>query len=144
MPLQDHLGPNEQLLSQCEPLYATSTRIIYYRQTNKGEVVHSLPYGRIRRIETVMKPRHRLLIAGTLAVVGGLVLVSLGFITSVLAFLAAAVLIYLGGKGRLAYYQLHADGVRAEEEKLWRADFWRSATFIATVRQIVGELPEEL
>ena len=144
MSLQDHLHPGEQVLSQCQHFYATGQRIIRYEETRRGEVVKSVPYSQLRGIETVKEPRHNLLIMGTLAVPAGLALLYLRiiFFTSILVFLAAAALIYLGGAGKKAYYQIRVDGVPRNELKLWRVDFMQSGSFFATIRQIIGELPE--
>ena len=90
------------------------------------------------------------------------------FITFIPALMGGAALLALGARGKLGYYQLHirktstATPTALEanrgttirtfmqslglttpaEEARWRLDYAKAGSFLATIRTVIGELPE--
>ena len=141
MGIRDHLRPGETLISDHKPFYATSYRIILCQEKDGREEVWELPYTRLTSVEMVKLPHFKLMIAGTLAVVGGAMMTKLGLFTSWLAIAAGVGMLLFGAIGREAYYQLRAHGMTKEEEARWRLDRWGSGSFVSTIRSIIGERP---
>ena len=170
MSLQDVLTPGEKVLSECRPFYATSRRILRYDEGQGGGRVEELAYHDLAGVQVIRRPSHPMMIVGTLAVLSALYLATTRFIavTAFPAALAGGALLFIGARGRLGYYQLHTRkaasaafdetqggwrdlagkamevlGLRAPpEEARWRLDYSNGGSFIATLRTVVGELPE--
>ena len=172
MSLQDILMPGEKILSECRPFYATSRRIIRYDERVQGAPMVEVAYHQLTAVEVIRKPSHPMMLLGTLAVISAIFLTAIGliFITSLPALIAGVVLLVLGARGKLGYYRLHvrensaapaqpstseADlgttirsfmeymGVMTPaEEARWIMDYSKARSFIATVRNIRGEIPE--
>ncbi len=142
MDIRRRLRYGETLISDHHPYYATSQRVILYQEIEGRDEIWELPYARLTRVEVVKLPRHKMMIAGTLLVVGGAVMSTVGFITSWLAILAGIAAIAYGGIGREAYYQLHADGMTKEEAAKWRLVYFGSGSFVRTIRTVMGDRPD--
>ena len=168
MSLQDMLMPGERIVSECKPFYATSRRIMRYDEKEGGGPAE-IAYHQLTGVDIIRKPSHPMILFGTLCILATIFLTVTGliFITSVLALIAGAVLIGFGFRGKLGYYQLHIQkssrptsqesepdlmtSVRAlmeslglmtpNEEARRRLDYPRAGSFIATIRNITGELP---
>ncbi len=136
--------PGEEILSQFESFYATSRRVIHYRQKSRGEEFRELSYHRLASIETIKTPRHNLMMSGTVIIISAILLTYVGliFVTSIPVFLIGLFLIIYGGFGKEGYYQLHIYDAARGEERPWRVQYWGSSHFIATLRGIIGELPD--
>lgn len=168
MSLQDYLMPGEKILSECKPFYATSRRIMRYDEREGGGPTE-LAYQQLAGVELIRKPNHPMIILGLLCIFAAVLLTMAGliFFTSALALIGGGVLIVLGVRGTLGYYQLRTRqsdrpigqpletslgasflmlmeslGLRTpDEEARWRLEYQKAGSFIATVRNITGELP---
>ena len=164
------LVPGEKILSECRPFYATSRRIIRYDESSPREQVSEVDYQQITAVEIIRKPSHPTMLLGTLCVLAALFLGTTGFliVTAVPAAIGGIALVILGARGKLGYYQLHIRkqaapvatdpdgdlgstmvsfvgslGLRTPPDQLrWRLDYYQAGSFIATVRNVLGELPE--
>ena len=139
MDIRSRLRYGETLLSDHHPYYATSQRIILYQEVGGREEVWELPYARVTSVEVVKMPRHKMMVAGTLLIVGGAVMSTYGFITSFPAILAGIGALVYGGIGREAYYQFHANGMSKEEASRWRLVYWGSGSFVRTIQTVIGD-----
>ena len=139
MGIREHLRHEETIISDHHPYYATSQRVIHYQEIDGREELWELTYARLTSVEVVKLPRHKMMIAGTMLIIGGAVMSTIGFITSWLAILAGIGAIVYGGIGREAYYQLHANGMTKEEAARWRLVYWGSGSFIRTIRTVTGK-----
>ena len=170
--IQGILAPGETVLTGCGALYATSRRLIWYDGNGDGGRIEEVPYHQIAAVELVRKPSHPFMILGTIAILAAIFLTITGFIfiTAFLALAGGAALLIYGSKGNVAYYQLHINrtpspvpdlnrsewevtlqrlkgalGLKPSKEKedeRWRLDYLEGKSFIATVRNIKGSLPE--
>ena len=139
MGIRDHLREGEAIISDHSPFYATSYRIIHYQEKDGREEIYDLPYGRLSSVEVIKLPRHKVMIGGTLTVIGGAVMASYGFFTSWLAILVGVIGLIYGGIGRKAFYQFHARGMTQDEEAKWRLPYWGSGSFVRTIRIVTGD-----
>ena len=143
MGIRGRLRHEETIISDHHPYYATSQRVILLQEINGREELWELPYGRLTKVEVIKLPRHKMMIAGTMMIVGGAIMSSIGYFTSILALLGGICAIIYGGIGREAYYQLHADGMSKEEAARWRLVYWGSGSFIRTIRIVTGKNEED-
>ena len=143
MGIRGRLRHEETIISDHHPYYATSQRVILLQEINGREELWELPYGRLTKVEVIKLPRHKMMIAGTMMIVGGVIMSSIGYFTSILALVGGIGAIIYGGIGREAYYQLHADGMSKEEAARWRLVYWGSGSFIRTIRIVTGKNEED-
>lgn len=143
MDIRRHLRQGESVISDHEPFYATSQRVIHLVETNGVNEAWELPYARLTSVEVVKLPRHKMLIAGTLLVVSGAILTTVGYLTGWVTILVGVAAMGYGGIGREAYYQFHGHGMSEKEESLWRMVYWGSGSFIRTIRTVTGERPPD-
>ena len=155
------LMPGERILSECKPFYATSRRIIRYDDGLDGEPMAEITYPQLTGVQLARKPSHPLMLAGTVAILGAVFLTLVGviFFTSILALAGGIAMLAFGARGKVGYYRLLVQvpggttsrGLEAEpgsglgtimDEARWRLDYPQGGSFIATVRNIKGELPE--
>jgi len=140
MGIREQLRQGETVISDHQPYYATSHRVIRYEEIDGRVDLWELSYARLTSVEVIKMPRHKMMIAGTMLVVGGAIMsATLAFITSWFAILAGVGALIYGGIGREAYYQLHASGMTKEEAARWRLVYWGNASFIRTIRTAIGE-----
>ena len=170
MSVQDFLKPGEKILSVCKPLYATSQRIVRYDERMPGGPVDEIAYHELTGVELMWKPSHPMMILGTISIISALFLSLTGLIliTTVPALIIGVVLLGLGARGGPGYYRLRTRdssphpymtpehkqsitlltvmeylGLRtAVQETRWRMDYSKAGSFLATIRNIVGDLPE--
>ena len=143
MGIRGRLRHEETIISDHHPYYATSQRVILLQEINGREELWELPYGRLTRVEVVKLPRHKMMIAGTMMIVGGAIMSSIGYFTSILSLVGGIAAIIYGGIGREAYYQLHADDMTKEEAARWRLAYYGSGSFIRTIRTVTGKIDED-
>ena len=140
MSIRDHLRQGEAIISDHNPYYATSYRVIYYEEKDGNEELAELPYSRVTSVEVVKLARHRVMIAGTMMVIGGAILAATwNLIGSWLSIIAGIGVVIYGGIGREAYYQFKAEGMDKEEEARWRLAYWGNGSFVRTVQTVMGE-----
>jgi hypothetical protein len=138
--VQARLEPGERVVSTFGPYYATSSRVLLRLETETGAVVHELPYSRIEKIEQVKVSDHRMMAMGAvLAIAGFIASFGFGWITPLIAVFAGIALVFYGGTGKPAYYQLHGRGMSAQELLKWRIRYRGAGSFIASIRTIRGE-----
>ena len=142
MSVRDHLLGGEYILAQSPPLYVTTHRLIRYEEGPGGEEISHYPRERLESVEQERSPDHRIMILGTVVVLGGVYLLTLGFITSVLAIGVGVAGIFYGSTRGESYYQLHIHGVAQEEKARWQVGYRGSGRFIRTLHEILGEPPE--
>ncbi len=170
MSVENMLMPGERILSECKPFYATSRRIIRYDDGLDGEPMAEITYPQLTGVQLARKPSHPLMLAGTVAILGAVFLTLVGviFFTSILALAGGIAMLAFGARGKVGYYRLLVQvpggttsrGLEAEpgsglgtimealglkssdDEARWRLDYPQGGSFIATVRNIKGELPE--
>ncbi|MFH1560508.1 MAG: hypothetical protein ABID84_03765 [Chloroflexota bacterium] len=142
MGIREQLRPGETVISDHQPFYATSQRVIHYEEKDGKEDLWEISYARLTSVEVIKLPRHKVMIAGTMMIVGGAIMSTMGFITAWPALLVGIGVIIYGGIGREAYYQFHANGMTKEEAPRWRLAYWGNGSFIRTIRVITGERPE--
>ena len=140
MSIQDHLRQGEAIISDHNPYYATSFRVIHYLEKDGNEELSELSYSRLTSVEVVKLARHNVMIAGTMMVIGGAILAATwGLIGSWLSIIAGIGVVIYGGIGREAYYQFRAEDMDKEEEAKWRLAYWGSGSFVRTVKTAIGE-----
>ncbi len=170
MSLQDVLIPGEKVLSECKPLYATSRRIIRYDEGPGAEPMAELAYHQISGVQVRQQPSYFMMVFGALCLISALYLTLLGhiFITALPALVIGVVLMFFGAQGKFRYYQLRLRNVpppvttepetnwdttvrpfmesigvmTPAYEALWRLDYHSGGSFIATIRTVIGHLPE--
>ena len=139
MGIREQLREGETLISDHQPFYATSQRVIHYEEKDGREELYELSYSRLTSVKVIKVPRHKIMIAGSMLIIGGAIMSSVGYITSWLAILAGIGAIIYGGIGREAFYQFHANGMTKEEEARWRLVYWGNGSFVRTIRPIIGD-----
>ncbi len=139
--IRSHLRSGETIISDHRPFFATSQRVILIQ--NHHPRVVEIPYQTLSSIELVKEPLHKLMIAGTLMIIGGGILTTVVYITSWFAIIIGCGSLVYGAIGRKSYYQLNTDRMTDEEELLWRLPYWGSGSFIRTIRRIVGDQSDD-
>ena len=142
MGIRDHLRQGETIISDHQPFYATSQRIVLCHEDGGREEVWDIPYARLISIDEVKLPHYKVLIAATMAIVGGAMMSQIGLITAWLAILLGVVVFVYGLTGRKAFYQFNIHDMTTEEETRWRLPHWGSGSFVSTIRVIIGERPQ--
>jgi hypothetical protein len=90
-----------------------------------------IPYHQLTSVELVRRTNHPVMILATLLL-----------ISSILAILAGAVVLAIGARGKLGYYQLHSKSMAPEVKRLWQVEYQHSGSFIATLRSAAGQLSD--
>ena len=140
MSIRDHLRQGEAIISDHEPFYATSQRVIHYREMGEKTELRDIPFVRLTSVETVKEVRHKAMIAGTLMVIGGIIMMAtVGLFTSPLAILGGIGALVYGMMGKESYYQFRAHEMTREEEAFWHMDYFGSGAFVTAVRNLIGE-----
>ena len=145
MSVRDHLLGDEYILAQSPPFYLTTHRIIRYDErleSPEGNELTHYPRERLASVERVRTPDHRLMILASVVVLGGVLLLAIGFVTSFLAIIAGVAGIFYGSMKGEGYYQLHLHGIGEEEKARWRVAYRGSGRYIRTLQEILRESPE--
>ena len=143
MGIREQLRHGETIISDHQPFYATSLRVIHYEEKEGLDELWEISYARLTSIEVIKMPRHKMMIGGSMMIIGGAIMAAtIQFITSWLAIVVGIGAIIYGGIGREAYYQLHANGMTNEEALRWRLTYYGSGSFIRTIQAITGDSTE--
>ena len=140
MGIEDHLRPDEVVISELPPFYLTSFRILNMPTGGLGEAPSQLPLEQITGIELIRASSHPMMISGTLMSLMGVVLASLGlYISAILIVPAGIGIVIAGGMGTSRYFQLRTSGAARQDESLWRLHHQKSRSLIASLQNIIGE-----
>jgi hypothetical protein len=63
-------------------------------------------------------------------------------ISSIFAIVVGAGFLFVGFKGKPGYFQINARDMPQEAERYWQVDYERSGSFIATLRSVMGDMPD--
>ena len=142
--IYDHLGPSEKVICSFGPFHATSYRVLRLDPAHGPSRGHLLeiPYPQLASVKLMQRPNHPLLIMGTIVIILGLLLTPLLAFSSVFALLVGGLFIFIGARGKPGYFQLYAHNMPRHAEKYWQVQYERSGSFIATVRSVIGEMPD--
>ncbi|MDA0735210.1 MAG: hypothetical protein O2909_07250 [Chloroflexi bacterium] len=142
--IYSHLASTEKVLSVFGPFYATSHRVLRLDPPNglsRGHLLE-IPYSQLVSVEMVRRANHPVLALGTAMIILGLFIMPVLPISAVLTLPIGGGILYLGAKGKPGYFQLMAHNMPKEAEKYWQVAYSRSGNFIATVRSVIGQMPE--
>ena len=142
MNVRDHFLPDEYLLAESAPFYVTTHRLIRYDERPMGNELIHYPRERLASVEQMRTPNHKLMIIGTVVTLGGVYLLIIGFVTSVLAIAGGIVGIVYGSMQGEGYYQIRIHGLSEEETLRWRVSSRGTGRLIRTLREALGEYPE--
>ena len=139
MSIRDKLRAQESIMSDHDPFYATSERIVYYKNLDGREEFSYIDYSRLESVEIIKEPNHKALVAGTLLIVGGAIMAAtLQYLTAWPAIIFGVGAMIYGGIGRESHYQILASNMTNEESSMWRLPYWGSGSFIRTIKTVVG------
>ena len=133
MKVRDHLFPGEMLVLDHPPFYLTNLRLL---RDVEGQM-KALHLERLTGVETVRTVNHRLMFAGTALFISGVVLCATGFlvVTWPLILIAGTGALIWGLRGKLAYYQVQARNLSADEQELWRFERWGFRRFVEALQE---------
>jgi hypothetical protein len=142
--IYSHLASSEKILSAFGPFYATNHRVLRLDPDHGPSRGHLLeiPYAQLTSVEIVRRANHPLLALGTAMIILGLFIMPILPVSAILTLPIGGGLLYLGAQGKPGYYQLTAHDMPREAEKYWQVEYHRSGNFIATVRSIIGQMPD--
>jgi hypothetical protein len=138
------LESSEKVLSVFGPFYATNHRVLRLDPLHGPSRGHLLEirYHQLDSVEVVRRANHPVLALGTAMIILGLFIMPILPVSAILTLPIGGGLLYLGAQGKPGYYQLTARDMPREAEKYWRVEYHRSGNFIATVRSIIGQMPD--
>ena len=142
--IYSRLAASEKVLSVFGPFYATNHRVLRLDPPNCLSQGHLLeiPYSQLVSVEMVRRANHAVLALGTAMIILGLFIMPVLPISAVLTLPIGGGVLYLGAKGKTGYFQLMAHDMPKPAEKYWQVEYNRSGNFIATVRSIIGQMPD--
>ena len=142
--IYSRLAASEKVLSVFGPFYATNHRVLRLDPPNCLSQGHLLeiPYSQLVSVEMVRRANHAVLALGTAMIILGLFIMPVLPISAVLTLPIGGGVLYLGAKGKTGYFQLMAHDMPKPAEKYWQVEYNRSGNFIATVRSIIGQVPD--
>ena len=142
--IHSYLAPSERMLSSFGSFHATNYRVLRLDPpdgTTQGRLLE-IPYHRLISVDLVRRANHPLLILGTLMVLLGLFILPVLPVSALLTLPIAGGVLFMGARGKPGYFQLSARDMPKREERLWRVEYERSGTFVATLRSSIGQMPE--
>ena len=142
--IYSYLEPSERLLCSFGPFHATSYRVLRLDSEtglSRGHLLE-IPYPQLASVKLVQQPNHPILIMGTVVIVLGLLLTPLLVFSAVFALVVGGLFIFVGARGKPGYFQIYAHDMPQQAERYWQVQYERSGSFIATVRSVIGEMPE--
>ena len=142
--IYDTLAPREKVISTFGPFFATSFRLLRLDPADgpsRGHVLE-IPYPELTAVKMMHKPNHPMLIMGTVVVVLGFLMMVLVPFSAVFAIIFGGLFLFLGAKGKAGYFQIYARNMPKHAEQYWQVAYNRSGSFIATVRSVIGEMPD--
>jgi hypothetical protein len=142
--IYSRLAASEKVLSVFGPFYATNHRVLRLDPPNCLSQGHLLeiPYSQLVSVEMVRRANHAVLALGTAMIILGLFIMPVLPISAVLTLPIGGGVLYLGAKGKTGYFQLMTHDMPKPAEKYWQVEYNRSGNFIATVRSIIGQVPD--
>jgi hypothetical protein len=142
--IQPHLSPSEKVLSAFGPFYATSHRVVRLDPKNGPSRGHLLeiPYHQLTSVELMRRPNHPLMVLGAFIILLGFFLTGILYFSSIFAILVGGAILFAGARGRPGYYQIYAREMPRHAERYWQVEYNRSGSFIATVRSVIGQMPD--
>jgi hypothetical protein len=145
MSVRNHLLDGEYILTQSPPFCLTTHRLMRYDEgaesPERNELTH-YPRERLASVERVPTPDHRLMVLASMTLLGGFLLLTIGFVTSILAIGAGIAGIFYGSMKGEGYYQPHLHGIGEEEKARWRVAYRGSWRYIRTLQEVLRESPE--
>jgi hypothetical protein len=138
------LAPSERIISTFGPFYATNHRVLRLdpvQGPSRGHLLE-IPYSQLDSVEIVRRANHPVLALGTAMIILGLFIMPVLPVSALLTLPLGGGVLYLGAQGKPSYYQLTARDMPRQAEKYWQVAYHRSGDFIATVRSIIGQMPE--
>ncbi|HEU0021624.1 MAG TPA: hypothetical protein VFR55_08135 [Dehalococcoidia bacterium] len=142
--IYSRLAASEKMLSAFGPFYATSYRVLRLdppRGLSRGYLLE-IPYSQLASVELVRRANHQMLALGTAMIILGLFILPIMPISAALTLPIGGGILYLGARGKPGYYQLMAHDMPQQAEKYWQVEYNRSGNFIATVRSVIGQMPD--
>jgi len=138
------LAASEKVLSVFGPFYATNHRVLRLDPPDCLGQRHSLeiPYSQLVSVEMVHRANHAALALGTAMIILGFFIMPFLPISAMLTLPIGSGFLYLGAKGKPGYFQLMTHDMPKPAEKYWQVEYNRSGSFIATVRIIIGQMPD--
>lgn len=142
--IYNHLASTEKLLSSFGPFHATSSRLLRLDPANGASRGHLLeiPYSQLVSIKLMRNANHPMLLTGTLIIILGFLLIPFLVFSSAFIILLGGVFLFLGMKGKAGYFQIYARDMPRQAERYWQVQYERSGSFIATIRSVIGEMPD--
>jgi hypothetical protein len=142
--IYSRLAASEKVLSVFGPFYATNHRVLRLDPPNGLSQGHLLeiPYSQLVSVEMVRRANHTVLALGTAMIILGLFIMPVLPISAVLTLPIGGGVLYLGAKGKPGYFQLMTRDMPKPAEKYWQVEYNRSGSFIATVRSVIGQMPD--
>ncbi len=101
-----------------------------------------IPYSQLTSVDLMRRANHPMMVAGTFLIILGLFLTPLLVFSSIFAVIVGAIFLVIGARGKPGYYQLHAEGLPRQSQRLWQVEYNRSGSFIATLRSVIGQRPD--
>jgi hypothetical protein len=142
--IQPHLAPSEKVLSVFGPFYATSHRVVRLDAKNgpsRGYLLE-IPYHELTSVELMRQPNHPLMVLGAFIILLGFFLTGILYFSSIFAILVGGAILFGGARGKPGYYQIYAREMPRHAERYWQVEYNRSGSFIATVRSVIGQMPD--
>lgn len=139
-----HLASAEEVLSVFGPFFATNQRVLRLDPPNGPSRGHLLeiPYSQLDSVDMVRRAHHPLMALGTVMIVMGLFMAPVLPISALFTLPIGGGILYVGAKGKPGYFQLTARDMPKQAEKFWQVQYERSGNFVATIRSIIGQMPE--
>jgi hypothetical protein len=142
--IYSRLASSEKILSVFGPFYATNHRVLRLDPSqglSRGHLLE-IPYSELASVEIVRRANHPVLALGTAMIILGLFMLPILPVSAVLTLPIGAGILYLGAQGKPGYFQLKARDMPRQAEKYWQVEYHRSGNFIATVRSVIGQMPD--
>ena len=138
------LTASEKVLSVFGPFYATNHRVLRLDPPNGLSQGHLLeiPYSQLVSMEMVRRASHAVLALGATMIILGVFIMPILPISAVFTLPIGGGILYLGAKGKPGYFQLMTHNMPKPAEKYWQVEYNRSGNFIATLRIIIGQMPD--
>ena len=142
--IAEYLQPSERVLSVFLPFYATSYRVLRLDPPNGPSRGHLLEmqYQQLASIDLTRRASHPIMALGAVLIILGFLTTGILPISAMLIMVMGGVVIFFGARGKPGYYQLYARDMPRQALRYWRVEIVGSANFIATVRAVIGQMPD--
>ena len=142
--IHSHLASAERLLGTFGSFHATNYRVLRLDPPggpSNGRLLE-ISYHRLISVDLVRRANHPLLLLGTVMALLGVFIMPVLPVSALLTLPIAGGVLFMGARGKPGYFQLSAQDMPKREEKLWRVEYERSGSFVATLRSSIGQMPE--